>query len=108
MMTEDCKARNGGHPVVVNLEKQDLGLIAFGQGQSSTTANARVSGNPYNANVSGVATTWVISPWRKPALALLGGSVAGDPLRAKSHRRTLEQRKTCRCINGRGVRVAAA
>ena len=52
MMTEDCKAKNGGHPVVVNLEKQDLGVIALGQGQSNTNFSARAAGNAINGTAA--------------------------------------------------------
>ncbi len=57
MMTEDCKAKNGGRPVIVDLQKRDLGIVTLGSGSSTTQLDARAAGYPYAANVSGTATT---------------------------------------------------
>ena len=47
MMTEDCKSKNGGHPVVVSLQRQEVGVSAYGSGQSNTYATGQASGTPY-------------------------------------------------------------
>jgi hypothetical protein len=57
MITEDCKAKNGGRPVIVDLQKRDLGIVAMDTGQSTTRINATATGTPYATNVSGTATT---------------------------------------------------
>ena len=57
MITEDCKARNGGIPVIVDLQKRDLGIVAMDSGQATTHINATATGNPYSTNVTGTATT---------------------------------------------------
>lgn len=57
MMIEDCKAKNGGRPVIVDLQKRDLGIVALGGGSSTTRINATATGTPYAANVSGTGTT---------------------------------------------------
>ena len=57
MITEDCKARNGGHPVIVNIQKRDLGIVAIDSGQATTHINGTATGNPYSTNVTGTATT---------------------------------------------------
>jgi hypothetical protein len=53
MITEDCKARNGGRPQIVDLSKQDLGIIAMGGGNSTTSVAGSVIGN----TISGVANS---------------------------------------------------
>jgi hypothetical protein len=53
MIVEDCKARNGGRPQIVDLSKQDLGVIAMGSGSSTTNLAGSVVGN----SISGVANT---------------------------------------------------
>ena len=45
MMVEDCKARNGGKPVVVDLQKSDVGMMVVNSGQATTNYNARATGN---------------------------------------------------------------
>lgn len=57
MITEDCKARNGGRPVIIDLQKRDLGIIAMDSGQATTRINATATGNPYSTNVTGTAST---------------------------------------------------
>jgi hypothetical protein len=57
LMAEDCKARNGGHPVIVDLQKRDMGSVAIGSGTSTTTANVNAYGNRNNATATGTATT---------------------------------------------------
>jgi hypothetical protein len=53
MITEDCKARNGGRPQIVDLSKQDLGVITMGGGNSTTNVAGSVTGN----TISGVANS---------------------------------------------------
>lgn len=53
LMAEECKARNGGKPVMVNLQQRDLGMMAIGSGQANTTFNATGTGN----SVAGTART---------------------------------------------------
>jgi hypothetical protein len=57
MITEHCKALNGGRPVIVDLQKRDLGIVAMGTGQSTTQINATATGTPYATNITGAATT---------------------------------------------------
>ncbi len=57
MIMEDCKARNGGRPVIVDLQKRDLGIVAMDSGQATTRINATATSNPYSSNVTGTATT---------------------------------------------------
>lgn len=52
-MTEHCTRVNGGRPVVVNVQKQYIGDVAFGNASSTTTGSAVASGGM----VSGSATT---------------------------------------------------
>jgi len=57
MITEDCKAKNGGRPVIIDLQKRDLGIVAMDTGQSTTRINATATGSPHATNVTGTATT---------------------------------------------------
>jgi hypothetical protein len=57
LMAEDCKAKNGGHPVIVDLQKRDLGIVSMGSGQATTHLNATATNNPYSTNVYGTAHT---------------------------------------------------
>ncbi|MCU7806106.1 MAG: hypothetical protein KZQ96_23275 [Candidatus Thiodiazotropha sp. (ex Lucinoma borealis)] len=57
MIAEDCKARNGGHPVIVDLKKRDLGIVTMDSGQATTRINATATGNSHSTNVTGTATT---------------------------------------------------
>lgn len=57
MMMEDCKARNAGHPVIVDLQKRDLGIVAMGGNSSTTSVQANVVGNRYGSSLSGTGTT---------------------------------------------------
>lgn len=45
MMLAACKEINGGRPVVIYLQKRDLGTVTLGQGQANTTFNATTIGN---------------------------------------------------------------
>lgn len=56
-MSEHCKSVNGGTPVIVDLQKRDLGVGVIASGNSSTNINANVSGTANQARVSGVSTT---------------------------------------------------
>lgn len=59
MMTEHCKNVNGGRPVVVDLQKRDLGVGVISSGTTNTNINATVSGTNYSnqARVTGNANT---------------------------------------------------
>lgn len=57
MLTEHCKELNGGNPVIVDVQKRDLGVVAMGNGQSATRINATGTGTPYATSVLGTATT---------------------------------------------------
>jgi hypothetical protein len=57
LMKEHCKSVNGGNPVIVDLQKRDLGVVAIASGNSSTNINANVSGTANQARVSGTGTT---------------------------------------------------
>lgn len=57
MLTEHCKVLNGGHPVIVDMQKRDLGIVSMGSGQSATRINATGTGTPYATNIMGTATT---------------------------------------------------
>lgn len=57
MITEHCKTLNGGRPVIVDLQKRDLGIVAMDSGQSTTRINATATGTPYATNISGTAST---------------------------------------------------
>lgn len=57
MITEDCLRRNGGRPVIVDLQKTDLGYVAMGNATSNTNVTGNYSGNRYGGNLSGNATT---------------------------------------------------
>lgn len=57
MIAEDCKARTGGKPVIVDLQKRDLGVIAFDNGQANTRISATATRSASNADISGTATT---------------------------------------------------
>ena len=52
MMKATCIEKNGGHPVVIDLQKRDLGMVYFGSGQSNTTLNASTYGNRTSGNAS--------------------------------------------------------
>jgi len=58
MITEDCKRRNGGRPVIVSAQKQDLGVVAFRNGNSTTNATVQATGNRYGATAYGTAHTY--------------------------------------------------
>lgn len=57
VITEHCKTLNGGHPVIVDLQKRDLGMVATGSGHSSTQFNGTGMGTRYATNMMGTATT---------------------------------------------------
>ena len=57
LITEHCTTINGGRPVIVDLQKRDLGIVAMKSGQSTTRINATATGTPSATNISGTATT---------------------------------------------------
>lgn len=57
MMSEHCLSVNGGKPVIVDLQKRDLGVVVINNGSSNTIMNGSVSGNRNNANFTGMANT---------------------------------------------------
>lgn len=57
LITEDCKARNGGQPVIVDLQKRDIGSIAVGGAQSNTQLRANAVGASGVVTVAGTANT---------------------------------------------------
>jgi hypothetical protein len=57
IITEDCKQRNGGQPVIVDLKKQYLGQVEMGGGESRTSINAISTGTGNYAQVTGTART---------------------------------------------------
>jgi hypothetical protein len=57
MISEDCKQKNGGHAVIVDLKKQYLGQVDMGGSESRTRINATVSGTGNYSQVSGTART---------------------------------------------------
>lgn len=57
MIAEDCKQKNGGRPVIVDLKKQYLGQVDMGGGESRTHINATVTGTGNNAQITGTART---------------------------------------------------
>lgn len=57
MMTKHCQGLDGGRPVIVNVQKRDLGTVVIGNGQSTTNFSATATDSPYATNVSGVART---------------------------------------------------
>ncbi len=57
MLTEHCRQLNAGRPVIVDIQKRELGGMVMGGGQSHTRLNGTVTGTPSSANFSGVATT---------------------------------------------------
>lgn len=57
MIAEDCKQKNGGQPVIIDLKKEYLGQVDLGGGESRTRINATVTGTGTNAQISGIART---------------------------------------------------
>jgi hypothetical protein len=57
LMIEHCLSVNGGKPVVVDLQKRDLGMAVFNSGSSNTTFNGTVTGSHNQAYVYGSANT---------------------------------------------------
>ena len=57
MLFMHCLSINGGKPIVVDLQKRDLGALVLSNGTSSTTINGTISGNHNLANFSGNANT---------------------------------------------------
>ena len=49
----DGKNKNGGNPVIVNIQKRDLGVVAMGSSQSNTNFSA----TSYGPNIYGNANT---------------------------------------------------
>lgn len=54
MMTKHCQGLNGGRPVIVNVQKRDLGTVVIGNGQSTTNFSATATDSPYAKNISEV------------------------------------------------------
>jgi hypothetical protein len=57
VMKDHCKSVNGGNPVIVDLQKRDLGVGVIASGNSSTNINANISGSVNQARVTGSGTT---------------------------------------------------
>ncbi len=56
MIAEDCKQKNGGVPVILDLKKQYLGQVDMGGGsESRTRINATVTGVGSSAQITGTA-----------------------------------------------------
>ena len=53
MIMEHCRVLNGGRPVIVDMEKRDLGIVSISSGQSATRLNATGTGT----NITGTAMT---------------------------------------------------
>ena len=54
-IAEDCKQKNGGKPVIVDLKKKYLGQVDMGGGESRTRINATVTGTGNYSQVTGTA-----------------------------------------------------
>jgi hypothetical protein len=63
MMAEHCAQVNGGRPIIVDLEKRDLGTVAMGSSNSTTRINATATtDNSRNqARISGTGNTQTLS-----------------------------------------------
>lgn len=57
MITDHCKSVNGGRPVIVDLQKVDLGVGVISTGNSNTNINANINGYQNQARVMGNANT---------------------------------------------------
>jgi hypothetical protein len=57
MMGEHCKSVNNGTPVVVNLQKRDLGTLSVGSGNALTTMNANAVGGSGYVAAAAIANT---------------------------------------------------
>lgn len=56
-MVEQCKSVNGGRPVVVTQQMRDLGMLAMGNGQSTTSFNATANRFGQTTYAQGTANT---------------------------------------------------
>lgn len=63
MMAEHCAKVNGGRPIIVDLEKRDLGTVAVGSSNSTTRFNATATSDSARnqARISGTANTQTLS-----------------------------------------------
>ena len=59
MMTEHCQKINGGKPVIVDLQKKDLGMVVVGSTNSNTQvrANANTNTATNKTQIAGTANT---------------------------------------------------
>lgn len=57
MIAEDCKQKNGGRPVIVDLRKQYLGQVDIGSGESRTRAAVTFAGAGNYAQITGASRT---------------------------------------------------
>ena len=55
LITADCKARNGGKPLIVDLKRRDLGVIATSNGQTNTQFNATATSSFSGIDIDGKA-----------------------------------------------------
>lgn len=56
LITEDCLKRNGGTPVIVDIKKQDLGMVAIGNANSNSSLNATRLGNSIHGTINTTTT----------------------------------------------------
>lgn len=70
MITEHCRVLNGGSPVIVDMQKRDLGTVSMSSGQSATRLNASGTGTPYATNITGTATTTSSGTMRDSAISI--------------------------------------
>jgi hypothetical protein len=57
MIAEDCKQKNGGFPVIIDLKKRYLGQVDMGSSESRTRINATASGTGNYTQITGTART---------------------------------------------------
>lgn len=61
MMTEHCQKLNGGKPVIVDLQKKDLGMVVVGSTNSNTqvraNANTNTNTSTSKTQITGTANT---------------------------------------------------
>lgn len=56
VMAEKCHNVNGGHPVLVDMQKKYLGQVNFANGTATTTGNAIVTGNVVTGSANTIAS----------------------------------------------------
>lgn len=63
MMAEHCAKANGGRPIIVDLEKRDLGVVAIGSSNSTSRINATATTDSTRnqARISGAVNTQTLS-----------------------------------------------